>query len=110
MLLVAVLFPFQHEDSFWLTSWACVRAGMIAGLFAIVPVWLVLRRGATLSPAMTGGGSGLFAGLTGTTTLAIHCPNLNAWHILVAHLGVAFLGAMIGFLIGAAAGRKRGFA
>jgi hypothetical protein len=26
--------------------------------------------------------------------LEIHCPNLDAWHILVSHLGVAILCAL----------------
>jgi hypothetical protein len=35
--------------------------------------------------------------------LEIHCPNLDAWHILVSHLGVAILCALAGLFIGFAA-------
>ena len=28
--------------------------------------------------------------------LEMHCPNLNAWHILLSHLGVAILCALTG--------------
>jgi len=47
----------------------------------VVPFWLMLRRGAILSPRMTGATTGLLAGLVGTSVLEIHCPNLDAWHI-----------------------------
>jgi hypothetical protein len=49
---------------------------------------------------MTGAATGLLAGLVGTSALEIHCPNLDAWHILVSHLGVAVLGAMAGLVVG----------
>jgi hypothetical protein len=64
---------------------------------------MVLRRGAVLSPGLTGAATGLFAGLVGTSVLEIHCPNLNGWHILVSHLGVAILCALAGLVIGLAA-------
>jgi len=60
----------------------------------------VLRPGAILSPIMTGAATGLLAGLAGTTALEIHCPNLDAWHILASHLGVAVIGAVVGLLVG----------
>jgi hypothetical protein len=56
-----------------------------------------------LSPGMTGAATGLLAGLVGTTVLEIHCPNLDAWHILISHLGVAMLCALAGLVIGVAA-------
>jgi hypothetical protein len=100
MIAIAVLFPFQHERDFWVRAWACLRTGTPMGAFAAVPLWLVLRRGAILSPIMTGAATGLLAGLVGTTALEIHCPNLDAWHILVSHLGVAVLGAVVGLVVG----------
>ena len=99
-IAIAVLFQCQHERGFWGDAWACIRAGIPIGFMAAVPFWLVLRRGAILSPGMTGAATGLLAGLVGTCVLAIHCPNLNAWHILVAHLGVAMLCALVGLAIG----------
>ena len=44
--------------------------------------------------------AGLLAGLAGTSMLEIHCPNLDAWHILLSHLGVAILCALAGLAIG----------
>jgi hypothetical protein len=103
MVTMAVLFQFQHERNFWANGWSCIRAGTPIGFLAAVPFWLVLRRGAILSPRLTGAATGLLAGLAGTSALEIHCPNLDAWHILVSHLGVAVLGAMAGLILGFAA-------
>jgi hypothetical protein len=102
-IAIAVLFDFQHEQNFWTRSWGCIRAGTPIGALAAVPLWLVLRRGAILSPRITGAATGLLAGLVGTTALEIHCPILDAWHILVSHLGVALLGTMAGFFFALAA-------
>ena len=102
-LAMVVLFQFQHQRNFWANSWGCIRAGTPLGVLTAVPLWFVLRRGAVLSPSITGLASGLFAGLVGTTVLEIHCPILDAWHILLSHLGVAVLGAMAGLFLGLAA-------
>ena len=102
MIAMTVLFQFQHERNFWGNAWACIRAGTPFGVLAAVPLWLMLRRGAILSPALTGAATGLFAGLVGTSVLEIHCPNLDASHILVSHVGVAILCALAGLVIGLA--------
>jgi len=99
-IAITVLFHFEHEQDFWGNAWACIRAGTTIGFLAAVPFWLVLRRGAILSPGMTGAATGLLAGLVGTSVLEIHCPNLDAWHILVSHVGVAILCALAGLFIG----------
>lgn len=101
-ITIAVLFQFQYERHFWIKCWACIRAGTPIGILAAVPFWLVLRRGGILSPGMTGAATGLLAGLVGTSVLEIHCPNLDAWHILVSHLGVAIMCALVGLVTGLA--------
>jgi hypothetical protein len=106
-ITIAVLFQFQHERHFWVTCWGCIRAGTPFGILSAVPFWLVLRRGAILSPGMTGAATGLLAGLVGTSVLEIHCPNLDAWHILVSHLGVAIMGALVGLVTGLTARNHR---
>jgi len=103
LTVFAVLFHFQDEQNPWAGYWACIRVGAAIGALAAVPLWFVLHRGTILSPAMTGAATGLFAGLVGATVLEIHCPNLNAWHILMGHLGVPAFGALMGLLAGAAA-------
>jgi hypothetical protein len=90
-LATVVLFQFEHERNFWPASLWCIRAGTKFGALAAVPLWLVARRGAVLSPITTSLAGGLFAGLVGTAVLEIHCPILDAWHILFAHLGVPIL-------------------
>jgi hypothetical protein len=99
-MVMAVLFQVQQEDNFWGNAWVCIRAGTLVGALAAVPFWLVLRRGAVLSLPMTGAAAGLLSGLAGTSMLEMHCPNLNAWHILLSHLGVAILCALAGLAIG----------
>ena len=99
-MTIALLFQFQQEHTFWRSAWVCIRAATpIAGLASVL-FWLVLRRGAVLSPSMTGAATGLFAGLVGTTVLEFHCPILNGWHILASHLGVAMLCVLGGFVTG----------
>jgi len=103
-IAIVVMFQFQHERNFWGGSWTCLRAGLTIGVFAAVPFWLVLRRGAILTPPLTGAATGLLAGLVGTSVLEMHCPNLDAWHILVSHLGVAVLCSVAGLAAGLATG------
>jgi hypothetical protein len=108
-LLMAALFQFQPERHFWRSGLACLRAGGPFALLAAVPFWLLLRRGAGLSPRVTGAAAGLLAGLVTTSTQEIYCPILDASHILTWHLGVALLGASIGLAAGFAgetAGRR----
>jgi len=100
LLVIAGLFQVRHDPRFWAHSWACLSAGTPYALFAVLPFWLLLRRGAILSPRVTGAATGLLAGLVGTSVLEIHCPNLDLVHILVGHLGVSVLGAMAGLGIG----------
>jgi hypothetical protein len=99
-MVIAVLFQVQQEENFWGNAWVCIRAGTLVGSLAAVPFWLVLRRGAILSPRMTGAAAGLLAGLAGTSMLEMHCPILDAWHILLSHLGVAILCALAGLAVG----------
>jgi len=100
-LVVDLLFHFRHEKHFWQSGLACLRTGLPFALLAFVPFWLVLRRGAILSPRATGTAAGLLAGLAGTSVLEIHCPNLSLTHILVWHVGVSVLGALAGLAVGA---------
>ena len=99
-VVMAVLFQVQQEKNFWGNAWVCIQAGTLVGALAAVPFWLVLRRGAILSPRMTGAAAGLLAGLAGTSMLEIHCPNLDIWHILLSHLGAAILCALAGLATG----------
>ena len=100
IVAIAGMFPFQREPNFWGNAWICLRTGAVLAAVTAAPVWMLLRRGAILSPRLTGAAAGLLAGLAGTSALAIHCPNLNAAHILAGHVGVALLGATAGLGVG----------
>ena len=100
---IAVLFQFQHGRDFWADARACLMTGTPIAFVTALPFWFVLRRGAILSPIVTGAATGLLSGLVGMSTLEVHCPNLNAWHILISHLGVAVLCSIAGLALGAAA-------
>jgi hypothetical protein len=97
-----LLFQFQQERHFWPAAWWCIRTGTEFGALAAVPLWFVLRRGAVLLPVVTGLVSGLFLGLVGVMALEIHCPILDARHILFAHLGVLVILSTVGLAVGAA--------
>jgi hypothetical protein len=99
-MVVSGVFPFQNERHFWERGWMCLRLGTPISVLTIIPFWLVLRRGAILSPVLTGAAAGLLAGLVGTSVLEIHCPNLDASHRVFAHLGVAVLCSLLGLALG----------
>ncbi len=103
---IAIFFPFQDEQRYWVHTATCLKAGVLGGAVAALPLWLVLRRGAVLSPAQAGAAIGLFAGLVGTAALEMHCPNLNAWHILVGHLGAPVVCSLAGLTVGLVAGDR----
>ena len=79
------------------TGLLCLEIGLACAIPAAALLWLVLRRGAILSPVLTGATAGALAGLSGLTVLEVFCPNLNKYHILVWHLG-AVLASIIGCL------------
>ena len=99
-IAMAVLFQFQLHRHSWARNWACLKIGIPVAAVAGLLFWLVLRRGAVLSPAMTGAATGLLAGMAGASVLEVHCPNRDVWHILISHLGVAVLGGVVGFTTG----------
>jgi len=110
-VVIAVLFHFYGEDHFWVRIGNCLKMGTPVGLLAALPLWLLLRGGAVLSPKLTGLAAGMFAGLAGATALQIHCRNVEAAHILLSHLGLAVLASFAGFLLGLIAerlGTRRG--
>jgi hypothetical protein len=99
------LFRPQRELAFVSDGLMCLRIGVSYAIPAGFVSWLVLRRGAMLSPKLTGATAGTFAGLIGVTVLEVYCPNLNLFHILVWHFGVIVLSALAGLIIGSFARR-----
>jgi hypothetical protein len=81
----------------------CVFLLLLDGLLLF---WRVLRFVVSFSPAVTGAATGVLAWLVGSSVLQIHCPNLDAWHILLSHLGVSALCSMAGLTLGRLTVRK----
>ena len=98
--IVATLFRPLHESTFVSTGLVCLRIGLECAIPAAFLLWLLLRRGATLNPMLTGATTGALAGLSGLTVLEIFCPNLNEYHILVWHVGASMASAIGGTAIG----------
>jgi hypothetical protein len=95
---VALIFHPVNEAAFAHDSLVCFRAGMMFAIPTAILFGIVLWRGAALSPALTGATAGGLAGLAGLTVLEIHCPNMNVYHIVVAHLSVVVVCALAGFI------------
>ena len=105
--IFATLFRAQPEASFVATGLMCLRIGLECALPVGAVCWLVLRRGAVLGKRTAGALAGALAGLSGLLLLEIFCPNLNAYHVLVWHLGAAAVSTALGTAAGMAAGRFR---
>jgi hypothetical protein len=98
-LVVASVFQVRVDPHFLRSGEACLKAGILYAIPAAFLFWLILRRGAILSPRVAGAITGMLAGLVSTTVLEVHCPNPNVWHILVWHVGFALLGLVAGVLV-----------
>lgn len=99
-LVLAALFEVRHSGRFIRDGIPCFEAGIPYALPGAILFWLILRRGAMLSPRATGVICGALAGLIGVSVLEIHCSNFDLRHILVWHLGVGVAGALTGLIIG----------
>jgi len=98
-LVVASVFQVQTDSHFLQSGERCLKAGIPYAIPAAFVFWFILRRGAILSPRVVGAITGMLAGLVSTTVLEVHCPNLNVWHVLVWHVGIALLGFITGLLV-----------
>jgi hypothetical protein len=99
--IFCVLLPYHTETSFWVPSGNCLQLGVVFAVPTAALAWGLLRRGAVLSPAISGAAAGLLGGLAGLTVLEIHCPDHNLAHVLVAHWGAALVCTAIGLVAGA---------
>jgi hypothetical protein len=77
---------------------------LLAGLYVAIPTGLgiawIIRRGFVLNWSAAGLAAGALSGLTGLAMLELHCPNLNAIHVMVWHVAVVVVSAVLGFAIG----------
>lgn len=102
MIVIEALFRSQQEPAFFSAGIMCMKNGLTYSIPAGFLLWLVLRRGAILYPKLAGAIAGGLAGLTGLSVLEVNCPNLNAFHILVWHMGIVVIGSVGGGLLGGA--------
>ncbi len=69
-----------------LEGWACFRAVSLIGLLPWVLLGWKLSKNAAFHPLWTGAWSGASAFLMGSLTIQMHCPNMEAGHVWMAHL------------------------
>ena len=97
--VMIVSLPFAPDEDFFSNGFVCLRLGFGWVVLAGAVFWLLLRRGAWLSPLAEGTATGTLAGLLGVTVLQLHCPILDLAHVVAWHLGLAALGAGAGFIV-----------
>jgi hypothetical protein len=103
ILLAAVLgacFREYQTTLFMHAGLVCLTIGLLHAIVAGLLGWLVLRRGFAVNPLSAGLAAGTLAGLAGLGMLELHCPNFQAAHVLVWHLGVLLMSAGLGRLCG----------
>jgi len=109
LAVFALLFHDYHTDHFLSAGILCLVTGVAHAIPVGLLGWLLLRRGLALNRVAAGLLGGAFAGLVGITLLELHCPNFEAFHILVWHTAVlpvsAALGAFLGHLLNRRAGK-----
>ncbi len=98
-LVVASVFQTRTDPHFLAAGETCLKTGLPYAIPAALVFWLLLRRGAILSPGAVGAVAGMLAGLVSTTVLEGFCQNFDVRHILVWHVGISLLGMVAGWLI-----------
>ena len=102
-VLIAVfggLFSDYHVEHFFTAGIICLGAGVFHALVAACLAAWFLRRGCVLNLVPAGAMAGTLGGISGVTLLELHCPNLEAAHVLVWHVAVVPVSAAGGALIG----------
>ncbi len=115
IICVAAVFAASFHDyqttHFIHAGLVCLGIGLLHAIPAGLLSWLVLRRGFAVDGVSAGLAAGTLAGLAGVGMLELHCPNFQAAHLLVWHLGVlvasAGLGAWCGWRATSTSARRR---
>jgi len=94
--IFAVLFRDYRTDHFVSQGMVCLVAGLLHAISTGLASWLLLRRGFAMNPVSAAVSAGTLAGLAGVTMLELHCPNFQALHILVWHIGVLLVSGALG--------------
>ena len=105
----ALLFDDYHTTRFLSGGIVCLSVGVLHAIPAACLAAWFLRRGFAVEPVAAGAIAGTFGGLSGVTMLELHCPNLEAPHVLFWHVAVVPVSAALGALVARAIiTRKRG--
>jgi hypothetical protein len=96
----ASLFRDYQTDHFVSLGITCLLTGLLHAIPAALLGWLLLRRGFALNSVSAGLAAGTLGGLAGVGVLELHCPNVQAAHVLVWHTAVVPLSAATGALVG----------
>ena len=110
VLVIAVaamlMFPAFSLNRFVSLGIPCLRLGCLcAALYGLLATFLV-RRGFVADPKCTALYIACFGGFSGIAVLSLHCPFLNAPHIIVWHLGSMAVSAVAGAFIGLSFARR----
>ena len=95
-----LLLPWRMTSPFWLWGALCFSFGSVLAAVATVPFWLLARRGAILSPTLTGASIGMLAGLLSATVVHLGCANITAPHVALWHAAIPVFTALVGFRLG----------
>ena len=109
LVTFALLFNDYHATRFVSAGVVCLLVGVLHAIPAAgLAAWL-LKRGLAVEPVSAGAIAGTFGGLSGVMMLELHCPNLEAPHVLFWHVAVVPVSAALGALAGwATSAWKRG--
>lgn len=93
LAIFAVLFRDYHSERFVHQGVICLGIGLAHAIPTGLASWWLLRRGFAVNPVTAGLVTGTLAGLAGVTMLELHCPNFEAFHLLVWHTAVILVSA-----------------
>ncbi len=100
LAVFALMFRDYRTEHFLSAGIMCLLTGVLLAIPAAFLSWLLLRRGFAVNSIAAGLVGGALAGLCGVTLLELHCPNLQALHVLVWHTAVVPVSAAAGALVG----------
>jgi hypothetical protein len=102
----AILFRDYQTTHFLSAGIVCLAIGFLHAIPVGLLSWLLLRRGFAVDRVAAGFSAGLLGGLAGVVMLELHCPNFEAFHILVWHTAVVPVSAAAGALL-ASVGKQK---
>lgn len=103
----SLLFPDFALHDFVSRGIPCLRLGVFCAIPAAGLTWAMMRRGFVVDTVSVVVAGGALSGLLGVGVLALHCPILNAAHIIAWHVGVVAVTSVAGALLGWGLARYR---